>query len=469
MPYIIIFYLLFHPLLSNAVELPDMGDTSSTFLSIEEENKLGHAFMNNIRHTVTLSDDPEIQIYIQSLGDRLATYSDTNNRTFTFFIVMDPSINAFAGPGGYIGINSGLILTTESENELAAVIAHEIAHVTQRHLARAFETSSKLSLQTTAAIIAAILIGHNDGQLGEAAFAAATAGNIQQQINFTRSNEMEADRLGIKLLAASGYDPRSMPLFFEQLQRASGSSENQQLEFLRTHPVTLSRIADTRNRAEQFPIISNHKESGFDLIKAKLLISHHNDTKKSLDYFRQKLLKDKSVTNQYGYALALIKDSQYKEAYRYIKTLIDNEPENISYQLLYARNELDNGDIDKALAILKKNINLYPYNYPLTIQYATTLVLKKQTKEAARFVYDYLGHEKPTPTLYSLLAQAENENDNKASAHQALAEHYYLIGQIHPAIEQLKLALKYLDEDEPNQRAQIEDRLKSMEKEITQE
>ena len=204
-------------------DLPNIGDSSGSVISPEQEKKLGEMIMRSARQQVHIINDPEINAYIQSLGYQLAAHSDNPEQPFDFFVVEDPSINAFALPGGFIGVHSGLILTAESESELAAVLAHEMAHVTQRHMARAYESASKLSIPTAAALLAAILISTRSSQAGQAAMAATTAANAQMQINFTRSNEQEADDIGIRILAASGFDPRSMPTFFERLQRALSS------------------------------------------------------------------------------------------------------------------------------------------------------------------------------------------------------------------------------------------------------
>ncbi len=209
-------YLLICSSLIYASELPDLGDSSATLLSAEEDKRLGQAFMRSMRQHADIIEDPELNAYINSVGYRLLS-SANSNLPFHFFIVNDPAVNAFAGPGGHIGLHSGLILTAKSEGELASVMAHEIAHVTQRHLARAFQKSSNVQMQTMAAIIAALLLGV-PADLTMATFIAAAAGNIQQQLNFTRAHEREADRVGIDILAKSDYDPRYMPAFFSRMQ-----------------------------------------------------------------------------------------------------------------------------------------------------------------------------------------------------------------------------------------------------------
>ena len=203
------------------IELPDLGDSSGTLISPIEEKELGEAFFRSLHRQILISQDSEVQHYIQTIGQQLVVNSDLPTNPFQFFVVLDNQINAFAGPGGYIGINSGLLLLTESESELASVMAHEVAHVTQRHLYRAYEAASRLSIPTAAATIAAILIGTQDPALGQAALIAIQAGSVQFQIDFTRDNEMEADRVGMKTLAKSNYNPRSMPTFFERLQEST--------------------------------------------------------------------------------------------------------------------------------------------------------------------------------------------------------------------------------------------------------
>ena len=196
------------------VQLPDMGDSSGTLISPIQEKELGDSFFRSLHGKIKISQDIEIQEYIQSTGKQLVVNTDQPSNPYHFFVVLDNQINAFAGPGGYIGINSGLILLTDSESELASVMAHEVAHVTQRHLYRAFEAASKLSIPTAAATLAAILLATQSPEAGQAALMAIQAGSVQFQIDFTRDNEKEADRIGIQTLAKSNFNPRSMPSIF---------------------------------------------------------------------------------------------------------------------------------------------------------------------------------------------------------------------------------------------------------------
>jgi predicted Zn-dependent protease len=251
-------------------DLPSLGEAAGRIYSPQQDQALGAAFMRELRQSDLILDDVATTSYLQNLGHRLTMHSESPGHGFTFFMVNDERINAFAGPAGHIGVNVGLFLAAESESELAAVLAHEIAHVTQRHLARAFEAADKLSLPTTAAILAAILIGTQDGQAGAAALTAASAASLQHQINFTRANEQEADRVGIQTLADASYDPHGMGRFFERLQKNSKLYGTQPPEFLSTHPVTTNRIAEAETRAASFSKIDVPDDLDFRLLRADL-------------------------------------------------------------------------------------------------------------------------------------------------------------------------------------------------------
>ncbi|MFQ5487420.1 MAG: M48 family metalloprotease [Gammaproteobacteria bacterium] len=420
--------------------------------------------MRSIRKSLHLVNDPEVNDYIQNLGYRLLANSDFSDQKFTFFVVESPVINAFAGPGGHIGIHSGLILITQSEAELASVMAHEIAHVTQRHLARAVEATAKMNLPMAAALITAIVLGSQDAQLGSAALAAATAGNIQKQINFTRSNEKEADRIGIQILAAAGFDPRSMPRFFARMQKASGTVENPQFEFLRTHPVTTSRIADTRNRAEQFPVTPAVDSLNYELIKAKLEVSTAKDPQRSVAQFAARLRDDQAPAPalRYGYALALLRAGDDEAARATAEKLVAEHPDKIAFQILLAEAELAGGDRQQALRRYQNQLSLNPLNQALTLLYAKALIHSGEPQRAANLLNEYLHRRQASPLLYSLLAQAENNAGNVIPAHQALAEFYYLNGETSTAINQLRIALRTARDTGSARTTQIEMRLKKL-------
>jgi len=254
-------------------DLPDIGSPAQAMLSTEEEYQIGRMIVRGLRDQDQILEDPEVSEYIRSLGTRLSSQANDGSQRFNFFVVKDNTINAFALPGGFIGVNSGLLLDTKNESELAGVIAHEVAHVTQRHIARSIAEQSKSSLVSTAAMLAAILIGVAGG--GDAAMAGVAAAQslaIQQKISFTRANETEADRVGIGILARSGFDPQGMPAFFETMSRHAGSSEINIPEMLRTHPVTSTRIAETKERAAQLNVKPDPESVSYAITRERLRV-----------------------------------------------------------------------------------------------------------------------------------------------------------------------------------------------------
>lgn len=451
-----------------AVDLPNIGDSAESYLSMTEEQQLGKVFMRNVRQSLEVVGDPEVESYIQSLGYRLVAGSGAPGRQFTYFVVKDPAINAFAGPGGYIGINTGLILVSQSEAELAAVVAHETAHVTQRHIARRFEQASRMSAPMTAAIIAAIILGSKTGQggqIGEAALAATVAGSAQQQINFTRANEWEADRIGMQFLANAGFEPQAMPDFFERMQKAG--QDNLQYSFLLTHPVTSDRIADSRNRAEQLPRNRRSEiNDNYALIRAKVRVLQDGNPQKSADYFEKTLATAPAAERDalaYGYALSLHGLGRHTEALAQLRPLLGKDPDRIAYQILLAQIQLADGQTDKALATYERNLGLYPYNLPLIHRYAGALLQSGQADKALALINDYFRQRAPDAELYNLQAQAASQLGRTPDTHLALAEYHLLRGETRTAIEQLRIAQRSVPERDKHLHARIEARLNELE------
>jgi len=235
----------------SGVRLPDIGSSAASIASPEEMREYGASMLRELRSYNLVFDDPLVSDYISSLGYRLVSFSDGASQPFTFFVVRSNEINAFAAPGGYLGFNIGLINSVESEDELAAVIGHEIAHITQQHTLRAFEDSKKVSLPIALAMLGALVAasGRSD-DAGQAAIMGGVSLMQQRAINFTRYDEIEADRIGIQTLARAGYDPLAMADTFGMFQRIMRTNGIDVPEFLRTHPVDVNRIADAKARAE---------------------------------------------------------------------------------------------------------------------------------------------------------------------------------------------------------------------------
>lgn len=431
---------------SGAVALPDMGDTSGAVLSPQEEGRLGAAFMRSVRQSVKLVDDPVVDSYVKSLGNMLVGFSGHYPFDFSFFVVDDSRINAFAGPGGYIGVNAGLILATESESELASVIAHELAHVTQRHLSRSFETANKLSVPTAAAVIAAIILGASNPQIAEALFAAGIAGNAQTQLNFSRLHEQEADRVGIETLYQAGFDPRAMPIFFERLQQASRSVEGAAPDFLGTHPVTLTRIADSRGRAEQFRGQQVIDSVEYHLARARLQHLANSQTPAQRLKSVENNLKSGKYRNEfsarYAHVLALTMNGDFAAARTHIADLIKRDRERVPYLLAQAENEIRAGEHKTAIELVQHALTLYPHNSSLTFLLGQALLDSGDVQQAYTTVLNHGRHEVSNPTYYHLLARTAERINAMSEAHEAWAEYHYLFGRLPLAIEHLRAALR---------------------------
>lgn len=430
---------------SDTINLPDIGDSSGALITPIQEQELGEAFFRNLHAQLTINQDPDIQQYIQMTGQKLVANSDTPGKPFHFFVVLDNAINAFAGPGGYIGVNSGLIINSESESELASVMAHEIAHVTQRHLYRAFEAASQLSLPTAAATIAAMLLSTQSAALGQAALLAVQAGNVQSQINFTRSNEEEADRIGMQILSQSEFDPRSMPIFFERLQQSSRYYGRNIPEFLRTHPVTSSRISDSRGRSEKYPYRQYPDSANYLLTKAKLRVLTADDTADLVNYFESRQSQgtaEQRAVGRYGMGLIYARNQQFKQAKAIFSQLNKEFPQQNQYISALARVEQETGNFSAALQIYQTALKKHPHNTAIKLEYISTL-LKTGDAQQARKMLQSLNYEtQQQPIVYKLLAQTYGELGQSAESHRYMAEYYYSIGDNESAITQIKLAQK---------------------------
>ncbi len=425
------------------IDLPDMGDSTGRLISPQQEQELGAAFFRNLHSQIKINQDLEIQHYIQTLGGQLAANSDQPGYPFKFFMVIDQSINAFAGPGGYIGINSGLLLLSESESELAAVMAHEIAHVTQRHLYRAFEAARQMSIPNAAATLAAILLGTQSPELGQAALIALQAGNTQFQIDFTRDNEKEADRVGMQTLVDADYDPRSMPVFFERLQQSTRYYGRDIPEFLRTHPVSVSRISDTRGRSEKYPYKQYPDSKEYLLAKAKLRVLSVEDQEVNLKYFKAHIGQGtqwQQAVARYGLALVYIKTLNFDKADTLLTDLSRAHPGQPQFANALAKTAIENRQFERAVKLYRTALKAFPNNLALEVAYVKSLLNTGHPDQAKKVLEKMAPNIKNQLLYYELLAQCYADLNQPAESHRFLAEYYYANGQTKTAIMQIKLA-----------------------------
>jgi predicted Zn-dependent protease len=428
--------------------IPDIGSSADAVLSLSEEQELGEAFMRNIRRTAPLIEDPEVETYIQNLGQHLVSYLESAPYDFTFFVLNAREINAFAVPGGYIGIHAGLITAADNENELASVVAHEIAHISQRHISRSFEKSQNVSLLTMATIMAAILLAGDSGDASMAALSTGMAASYQTQLNFTRAHEKEADRIGIQLLAAANYDPRGMPHFFEKLHQESRYRTSGMPEILQTHPVTINRISEATSRAENYPMRGEVDQPEFQLIKQKIaVLATQQPHTLAQQYQAQLETQSKNPALNYGYALILTRNGKYPEAEAILSKLIKHDSKRTAYQIALADLYGLEGKSTQALSLLEKELALHPGNKPLTMTYAEQLIKANQSGKAVKLLENHMRYNTSTPSVYQLRAQAEDAAGNKAASHAALAELAYLRDQTNLAIQHLETAIKAAQEN----------------------
>ncbi|MBK1648203.1 M48 family metalloprotease [Rhabdochromatium marinum] len=426
-------------------QLPDFGSSADTVLSLADQRALARAFMKSVRKALPVIEDPVLEDYIQALGQELVQKSDQTGH-YHFFLIDQAAVNAFAGPSGQIGVFAGLVLAAETESELAAVLAHEIAHVSQKHLLRSFEAQKRLAMPATALLIAAALLGAQvDAQAGMAAMAGIQAMAVQSQINFTRDNEKEADRIGIEILAEAGHNPFAMPGFFESLGRSSRYYDNSAPEFLRTHPVTTSRIADALARAEGYGLRQRPDSLGFHLARANLRERSYSGAQRAVEHFESTLKQGRyrhELAERYGYALALLRAGRLEAARQQVTRLLKAHPGRVEFLVLEANIDRSNGQLERALRHLKSAYGLNPDSWPLAQAYGQALLQAGQAK-AALAALEAFHRRRPSVTqVYGLLADAAGRSKQPAKTFGYRAEELYYQGDLEPAIRQLERAVR---------------------------
>lgn len=448
------------PAFSSDIELPDIGDPASQALTLAQEQALGREILKEIRRNLPLIEDPEVTSYVRSLGLRLVAASPDAHPDFHFLVIQDPAINAFATPGGVVAINTGLLTAARNEAEVAAVVAHEIAHVTQRHLARRYAGSGRIDLATGLGILAAILVSAYSTEAAEAALYSSIAAGAQQQLDFSRANEQEADRIGIITLAGAGFDPHAMPAFFERLQRLNFTSPDAIPEYLSTHPVTTSRISDSVARADQYQGDYRSDSEEFQLIQARTR-ALSSDPARLLREYEETPMPARTTRVRYTQTIALQRAGRHDQALAMAQTLNREKPDTLPYQLLLAEAQLGASKAHDALANLEPLDAVYPRYAPVTALMARALMANGKPTEARRKIEAILasGHEEPA--FLKLRAEAAAAEDLVSLSHEAMADYYLAHGQVSTAVRQLELALDARDLDSTSE-ARIRSKLRAL-------
>jgi predicted Zn-dependent protease len=426
-------------------DLPDIGSPAEAAISLNDEYRYGLMVMRHLRDTAQTIEDPEVAQYIDDVGHRLSSAAQDGNRRFTFFVVKDRDINAFALPGGFIGVNAGLILETHTESELAGVLAHEISHVTQRHIARSLLEQSKNSMISTAAMLAAILVGATTGA-GDAAMAGIAAAqtlSLEQQMSFSRANEIEADRVGMGVLVQAGFDPNGMPAFFDTMGRRAGANESQIPAIVRSHPITTDRIAESKSRAVQYPAMKVTDSLGFALMRERIRVLTTPAGENPAAFYKANTNSDQSVTpvRQYGNAIALLAEGEPEQAIPMLKKLRDGDDRVMQYHTALGQAYSASGDNEQALAVFDQAMRLFPRNVPITVRYADALVRANQPRRAHEVLLDLFNSVEPTPEQARQIALAANAAGDVADAYHYMAEFHLMSGDLVLAANQLQMAL----------------------------
>jgi beta-barrel assembly-enhancing protease len=453
-------------------DLPELGDPSGADMSAPQERKFGESIMKEIRLSGGYLSDPEVNGYLNELGNRLVTAVPGAPFDFEFFAVGDSSINAFALPGGFIGVNTGLILICQSESELASVLAHEISHVTQHHIARSVAKQKDAMLATLAALAAAVVAarskGDNSGQMTQAAMASAQGLAIQMQINFTRQSEQEADRIGFQRLDAAGFDVTAMATFMERMQRSMRFAEGNAPSYLRDHPVTYERIAEAQARAQGKPFRQVKDSLDFSMVRA-LVRSYQGTPKDAILFFEDAIAEKKyndATAARYGLVASLLRAENFKRALTELATLERTAPQHPMIEAMAGQVLMQAGQLPKAIARYESALTRYPAKMQLVYDYPEALLKNDQPDKAAQFVADQLQHYPNDGPLHLLAARSYAALGKEMLQHQHQAEYYAWQGNLPAAVAQFELAVKSRDGDF-YQSSVAESRLRAVREELS--
>ncbi len=418
------------------LNLPDLGAQSRSYAGTLKEQHSGLKILRKLRRSNKIIEDPELSVWIRSIGHKLASNAPRSSSSFFFVIAKNPSINAFATPGGVVVINSGLILHSKTESELAAVIAHEIAHVTQNHIARMISKSKSNQLAAGAAVLAGVLASSKDPQAGQAIISASMAGMAHQQLSFSREAEAEADRVGLRILARAGFNPVGMPNFLNRLEQFADNRSANMTEYLRSHPLTLKRVSDTRIRAKQFGNYRGRENISYLYMREKL---------RALTNARTPIPANLPANiKKYSRALQLKQRGNYQAALR----LTGNSSHNLSEAILIAQLLNKQRKYQQTIRILEPLIKIYPGDEVLSIPLAQAYVAKGQALKGWKVLNEVNISEQTSLEYFEALQETARLARKNSQAYRAVANRNIRTGNYKAAALQLRRAIKQTDASE---------------------
>ena len=429
-----------------AQDLPTFGDSSSGIITMNEERKLGQQFLRSVRARAPTLDDAVLQDYLEHLTYHLAANSQLKDRRLDLVMIQNPTLNAFAAPGGIIGVHHGLFFYAETEHELASILAHEIAHLSQRHFARQLQQGRKSSVVSLAGLLAGVILAATAGSdAGMAALTTSQAHAQNQFLKYSRAREAEADRVGIYTLAEANMDPRAMAYMFERLRRASRYSTGNRIpEFLRTHPVTKSRIADSYNQTRNYPKKVFPLELDYQMMRVRARVITSQTMPAEIEQLRASLDTDNELMRtayEYGLVLALTKELAFDESRTLIRQLRDKHPLNIPLMIAEAETYESAQQADQAIELLEQALDVNTYNYPLTVNLAKAFIADRKPHAALDVLIPVSVKRPNDEYIWYLLAEAYGLASNVPGVHEARAEFFVLNGNFDQAIKQLGYAL----------------------------
>jgi len=423
------------------LSLPELGDRVSGAVSNDQERMIGNEFLKQVYSQAPLISDPIIQEYSELLIYRLSEYSQVKDRNFNVLLIDDKSLNAFAAPGGVIGINGGLFLSAENEGQFASVLAHELAHLSQRHFARNVLSSQDNNLASVLVLVSAMAAAVASNN--PTAFMAGPAFLQQQSLRYSRMYEREADRVGFNNLVRAQYDPSSMGEMFEQMAKIRRLSGDNIPEFLLTHPISSSRVTDAFNAADSIESPYTKTNSiNYEFIRGRLNVKYENIPLNALRKMENLVEDNPSNENLYGLSIAYKNTNKYNKSLKQIDKLIELNPKNLILNTTKAEILLDQGKTQQALALVDTFLNISPKNYPLSVLKAKILGYQKELFAAEEIIRDQLLRRNEDPYLWLYLSEIQRDSKNVIGYHQSKAEYFLLLGQYEDALNQLQFALK---------------------------
>ena len=422
---------------------------------------MGRAWLMSYRRQVPVVEDPLLEDYLETLIYRLAETSELKDRRIELIVVDNSAINAFAVPGGVVGVHNGLVKQAETEAQLSSVLTHELGHLSQRHFSRSVEAQQAAKIPSLIGMLGGMVaIVAGAGDAGMAAMTGTQAAVQQNQLRFSRLHEQEADRVGIQNLARAGMDPNGAANMFTVMQRVSRRYGSRPPEFLLTHPLTQSRIADARNRARQYPRRVYADNPEFQLMRVRVEVGNFRDDDEAEAYYRKRLQRKgrNAEAHQYGLLLVLTRKREYAEAMELLVPLREYSPDNLAYILAEADIYTESGEFDDALRLLGRSWMLMPGNHPLTMAVSKTHLRSGRYKEAEKILAPHAKRRRNDPYVWYVLAETQGLTGNTYGLHQSRAEYFFLNGKMLQARSQLGYALQLAPDDVARERIRTEQR-----------